>query len=106
VRGDDRIELMVISSGNKKERGLASAPGGMAGPPAMTIPGSMAVPPAMMTPGSMAGTPAKPSPRDQQSLPQLQMMPQAATSTTGSEQSVQIPESIPGARTRRPIGRW
>jgi len=106
VRGEDRVELMVISSGNKKERGLASAPGGTAVPPAMTIPGSMAVPPAMTNPGSMAVIPAKPSTRDQQSLPQLQMMPQAPTSTTGQEPSVQIPEPVPGVRTRRPIGRW
>ena len=85
ARDDDRIELKIISPENKKNRGAAES-----GAPAI--------------PGGMAAQPAKPSPQGQQALPQLQTLP--IVPTTGQGPAVQMPTPIPGARTRRPIGRW
>lgn len=84
-RGDDTIELKVISPENRKDRDLA---GGVA--PAI--------------PGGRAAQPTMPSPSGQQALPQLQTMPQVQTGKPGP--SVQIPTPIPGVRSRRPIGSW
>ncbi len=85
ARGEDRIEIKIISPENKKNRGAAES-----GAPAI--------------PGGMAAQPAKPSPQGQQALPQLQTLP--IVPTTGQGPAVQMPTPIPGARTRRPIGRW
>jgi hypothetical protein len=85
VRGDDRIELKVISPQNKKDRNMAEGA-------------------ASAVSGGMAAQPTRPTPSGQQGLPQLQMMPQVPPSTTGSP--VQTPTPIPGVKSRRPVGRW
>jgi len=85
ARDEDRIEIKIISPENKKNRGAGES-----------------VAPAI--PGGMAAKPAKPSPQGQQALPQLQTLP--IVPTTGQGPAVQMPTPIPGARTRRPIGRW
>src|SRR5664279_2520708 len=76
-RGDDTIELKVISPENRKDRDLAE---GVASP----IPGGGAA-----TPGGRAAQPTMPNPRGQQPLPQLQTMPQVQSGNTGA--NVQIP---------------
>ena len=83
VRGDDRIELKVISPENKKERGVAES-----GMPA--VPGGLATQPAMPTGPQVSPTPA--------------MMPQTPVGQGSSIQQNPIP--APGTfRSRRPIGR-
>ena len=92
-RGDDTIELKVISPENRKDRDLAE---GVASP----IPGGGAA-----VPSVRAAQPTMPNPRGPQALPQLQTMPEVQTGKTGGA-PVQIPTQIPGVRTRRPIGSW
>ena len=99
ARDDDRIELKIISPENKKNRGAAESG-------AHATPGGGAVQPKMSTPGGQPMGPipgGQPMGRGQQALPQLQMMPQEPP---GQGPSTQIPTPVPGAGTRRPIGRW
>jgi hypothetical protein len=84
-RGEDTIELKVISPENRKDRDLAEGV-------------------ASSIPGGRAAQPTMPNPSGQQPLPQLQTMPQVQSGNTGA--NVQIPTPIPGVRSRRPIGKW
>ena len=84
-RGDDTIELKVISPENRKDRDLAEGA-------ASAMPGGKTVQPTM------------PTTMGQQGLPQLKMLPQLPAGITGSP--AQMPAPVPGVRSRRPIGRW